>query len=479
MADIYARQSGNWNSTSTWDGGVIPSVNDDVYTNNFTVTVNTNAVCRMLTNNAGLSTAGGFFTMLSGFSLSAMNIVAGGNNANYFGSFTNTSPASCVIYGNMTANNQVQQQQRPLVFQNTSTGRVDIYGNVGDWFNGSQINHSGDSYFSNNTGIMNIYGNVVGGFPGTNAYTLANVGNGTVNIFGNVFGSPYPDNSSSNHAILNSSTGQINVSGSVYGNDSGIGIVNSSSGTVSITGNVFGGRSYTGISNSSSGIIRVFGNVLGSLVGGASVGITNSSSGSAFVFGTAKGGRDANSHGVSNTSNTGFVFVSRALGNGFGAASQGATDKAFGAAVGLANSAISGRCFVEQIECGSKGQFPVTGNVYLSSTNNSIGIFKNDIGGSVTLYPLGFSSTYTPPVSDVRLGIMYDEGKRTGTLNMPLTFQVNFAVPMDNTVGEALFDSNAVFGVRPSNIRYKGSIGERISRVATISGTKSLINNLT
>lgn len=41
MALIYAKGNGNWSSTSTWGGGVLPVAGDEVYTNSFTVAIDT------------------------------------------------------------------------------------------------------------------------------------------------------------------------------------------------------------------------------------------------------------------------------------------------------------------------------------------------------------------------------------------------------------------------------------------------------
>jgi hypothetical protein len=62
MADIKAIASGNWSSTATWQGGVIPGPNDTAISNNFIVTINQDISVQRLSNSTyATSTAGGYF----------------------------------------------------------------------------------------------------------------------------------------------------------------------------------------------------------------------------------------------------------------------------------------------------------------------------------------------------------------------------------------------------------------------------------
>jgi hypothetical protein len=121
MAIRYAVANGNWSNTATWNGGTLPTSADDVYANNFTVTVNQNINVISLRNGATTGvTAGGNFTINGGYTIVADTIVSNlvvttgslvtitansitSNSGNVFSS-TNFA-INYVINGNLTASN--------------------------------------------------------------------------------------------------------------------------------------------------------------------------------------------------------------------------------------------------------------------------------------------------------------------------------------------------------------------------------------
>ena len=70
MALRYAVATGNWSNTATWDGGTLPTAADDVFSNNFTVTIDGTFTVLSIRNtlNAALPTiiAGGQFRFANG-----------------------------------------------------------------------------------------------------------------------------------------------------------------------------------------------------------------------------------------------------------------------------------------------------------------------------------------------------------------------------------------------------------------------------
>ena len=490
MANINSTKNGNWSDATVWSTSALPASADDVYLFHV-VTANINTKVNTIYTGSNANT--GFLILIPNVSLSANVFV---NQAtfdisvnNAFVQYSQVFPAQTELVGNIYGN-------APRVFlRNSSSGTVTIRGNIYSQSIG-YIFYAPSVY---NAGILNVRGNIngapfAGGFQGNQLAGVSTVQNvSVINVFGTVYSiddPTYAGNQSIVPGIDNTGANAVvNVVGRVQGQRGGTdasrftyGIRNTGTNSVvNITGGVVGGgiNCYAIYNNSSTGVINLYGSVSGG-TGTSTIGIYTNA-GRVHVFGESRGGSGSGSNGVYNNSNTGYVFVRKAVGNGFGAGSAGApVYPAVGSASGLNNAAISGICMVESMECGPRGAFPVTGIIYLSAGTGTNATFTNGSNQTITLFLPGSASTYTPSVSDVRLGVVYDEFKKTGTLAMPLTSQVNFGVPVDDASGGAVFDSNAVFTVKPSNLRLqKNSVGERISFVPTIEQINNIINNLT
>jgi hypothetical protein len=63
VAERYAVAAGNWSNTATWNGGTLPGSGDDVFANNYAVTIDQDVTVLTLSTRAGTTAvAGGSFT---------------------------------------------------------------------------------------------------------------------------------------------------------------------------------------------------------------------------------------------------------------------------------------------------------------------------------------------------------------------------------------------------------------------------------
>lgn len=97
MSIVLAIATGNWSSTSTWTGGVIPGPGDVAVSSNYTITVDQSVTCAEVRNDTtGGATAGGRFALSSGVTLTA-NVYAGGTaNASGCVSASTTGPSTII-----------------------------------------------------------------------------------------------------------------------------------------------------------------------------------------------------------------------------------------------------------------------------------------------------------------------------------------------------------------------------------------------
>jgi hypothetical protein len=237
MANYFARKAANINAADIWAttaGGSAADVfstftsSDVLHSNSFTVTVNVDTtVAEVRNDNANSATAGGFFDLLNGITLTA-NAFAGSTGTPCV-RFNLTTGNSATLVGNATggsANNAAGAN-------NANTGTLNITGNV---TGGSVADARGAN--NNTTGTLNITGNATGGSI-NNARGLDNSGAGTVNLTGNVIGG----SASGAVGAANNSTGTINIIGIASASSTAIGASNISTGILAVTravGNAYG-----------------------------------------------------------------------------------------------------------------------------------------------------------------------------------------------------------------------------------------------
>lgn len=157
--DIFSqstsKQSGNWNSSSTWNGGVPGSSDDVTISNGHTVTINTNATCKNLT----IGTGSGSTATLQ-FDNSSRTLTVSGSTTGYItissnGVLTSTSGVTQTISlaGNFTNNGTFTQGTNNTVTFTGNTNRSISGSNIE--FNNLTINKSGGLNLTTNITVNN------------------------------------------------------------------------------------------------------------------------------------------------------------------------------------------------------------------------------------------------------------------------------------------------------------------------------------
>ena len=207
MALRYAVATGNWSNTATWDGGTLPTAADDVFSNNFIVTID------------------GTFTVLSIRNTlnAAAPVIAAGGQFRYANGGNLTCTAAQAIYVGSTT----PTLEMTLASPNTGT------------FNGTVLTMTSTSNFiairHSGTGTLNF--NIDGTAAARSIISVTSTG--VINIVGDISSTTSPANAGMN-AILMTTIGTINLTGNVTATTTGniaSTPISISAGTLNITGN--------------------------------------------------------------------------------------------------------------------------------------------------------------------------------------------------------------------------------------------------
>jgi hypothetical protein len=200
MAIRHAVASGNWNATTTWNGGTLPTIGDDVYANGFAVTINQSInVGKISTEVCPSTTIGG-------------------------GAFNST--ANIILTCNIVAGNSVC-----LICNNNNGLNLRIIGNV-IAINATAISLVANAFITQLTG--NVYGGLSVGAIGISTSNGPQVNN----IIGNLISNVGP-------AYVSSGTNNDTIVGNVYASSTQVGATNN--GGFTITGNLFNSGGYMAI----------------------------------------------------------------------------------------------------------------------------------------------------------------------------------------------------------------------------------------
>jgi hypothetical protein len=127
--------------------------------------------------------------------------------------------------------------------------------------------------------------------------------------------------------------------------------------------------------------------------------------------------------------------------------------------------------FVKEIEQGNFGYVPISGYIRLSTASGAF--YKGVTTGSSTrtLSDPADIAGQVPAQSDVRFGVTYQSGSKTGSAYIPAAASVGFGVPVDNTTGTAALTPASVWDAATSSLTTSGSIGERLKNASTVDTT--------
>lgn len=311
-----------------------------------------------------------------------------------------------------------------------TTGRT-ITANV---LNTSGSSASGAITFSNGVGtVATLIGNITNNSASTSAPGLRQDGVGTVNITGNVVGGV----GSSTYGAYNTGAGVMTITGSVSAGvgSSAIGAYNPASGTVTINGDVTASAttSSVGALNGGAGTMTINGNVT-AVNGNSAFGATNQANGTLTITGRATAGNNANAFGAYN-SGGGTMTVGVAVGNGYGPGGS----STFSLPGVSATNVVGNVTRVYATESGPYGQVAITGPVLMianPATNQAV--FRTAHNGATLTLTDPTASADWPNEADVRLGVEYDLGDKTGTLAVPTANQVASGIAIDATTGTAV-----------------------------------------
>lgn len=376
MAIRWAVASGNWSSTSTWNGGTLPTSADDVFANNFTVTIDQDITAITLRNTSNTSpaiTAGGTFTVTGSSGTRNITLTgtleSGGSSISGIATLNNNTPALRIA----STSGQTVNFTSPLGFPVTNIGcSVFIEGNA----------------------IVNYAGNLNTLISSGNYFQIRNTAaNGTLNAVSTL---------TSNAGSIN--IGAINIAASNYtlnfvGNMTAVVdycILTSQACTVNITGNITAGIAQA-ISAQAAGLVC---NVTGNVAAATSQAINSLTVQSTI---TVNGNVSASSTSVGIFSNNASSIVT-------------------------ANGNLTNVNDFMAVFCPKMRISPTAQQTWTFQTSS----------GNRQLSTSNVFSGY-PSVSDVRRGITYASGTLTGTCDVPNAASVLFGVPVDNTTGSAIY----------------------------------------
>jgi hypothetical protein len=479
MATIKAAASGNWSATATWSGGVVPSLNDTVYANGFTVALDQSIELTGSTvDTSGSFIPGQIYVVVSlgttNFALTA-NCIAPGTNAGTAVAITSAVGQIFQAVNSGTATTGTARRMGALLnYVNTpltvATGGsftlAASYNITGAYIQAGSANcltvsaaasstlagcHATGSAFTLSTRAI--------AFSSSGTLTL----DGIIALGGRVAGTTVANGT---HAIESTSAaGTVEfTNASTLTGGSGVvalGINNNSTGTVTITSSTVtggsGGSTYS-LNNNSTGAVTVTSSTVTGGSGSLSHGLNNASTGAVTVTSSTLTGGSSGT-GITNASAGTVTANSTTLTGGSGTTATGITNSGTGTIVltgditatnsanGLASANTAASVKVSGSLISSANGTPAVYAVkFLIDPTPTTAKFRQAKNGSTTYsdFFTADNSLGQASVADVRSGTVYASGLLTGTCAVPAASSVASGVPVDASVGSAVLTAAAI-----------------------------------
>jgi hypothetical protein len=431
MATARAIANGNWSSTSTWNGGVLPGNGDTVYANGFNVTINQDINIGGANNptvNAGSFVSGQWYEVL----------FVGTTSWTGIGAASNTAGTIFLATGVGSGTGNARALATLTTASNTAAGAT---GGGGSFAMSSPFAITTDLRAGTTTclsvtgataltldGLRVIGGSASGAhgcnYAGTTTCTLTN--------------GAFTGGSSATNALNNASTGTVNASASCTftGGNNSTALNNASTGTVNVSASCTftggsGSSASNALNNASTGTVNVSASctftggssISGTALNNASTGTVNVSASCTFTGGTATS--------ALNNASTGTVIVTQST----------FTASAFANAVSVTNASADVRLSGDFLDHWS-GWKAVNAPRFRLGTAPTLGQTRYALAGTTdsyyTMYGADNGSFGNPIAANVRSGVVYGGGNLTGTCAVPAAGSVSLGVPVDAGFGTAI-----------------------------------------
>ena len=475
MATIRAVANGNWSSTSTWNGGVVPGNGDTVYSNGWNVTINQDINIGGANNpvvNAGSFVSGQWYE------------ITFVGTTSFPGAISNTVGTIFLATGAGTGTGTAKAIATISTSSNAAAGAA-----AGGQFNISATYNISCDIRAGTTTCLNVTGSAalslnglrISGGTSAIAHGINNAGTSPIAITGGSILGP----SSSNSSVNNASSATITITAGttiVGGANSGNGITNAAGGIISITGSIIAGSFQSSAGFAISNLLGG-GVIIGSsiITGGDRIAaISNATSGYVTLTGCTL-------NGAGNVGAGGVAVINSGVGT-ITASACDFTSNTFSNAISgtniNANVSLSGNFFDHW-----QGIPAVAFAKWKLGTSPTLGQHRFALAGTTdsyfTMYGSDNGAFGNPIAANVRSGVVYGGGNLTGSCAVPTAGSVALGVPVDATTGTAILTQANVQsalteqGITTARAGNLDNLDTTVSSRLAPSGTLATVTTLT